>query len=133
VLRDLGIDPDKVETRMLEVWNKVDKLSDEQRDVLLLDAQRRELPPVLVSAVTGEGVDALRATINRLLGANDDELTFALEPVHGKLVHWLHEHTEVVERIDAEDGQMRFRVRVTPDKRGRLDHQLRAAGVITQV
>jgi GTPase len=128
VLRDLGLDPDKAETRILEVWNKVDRLSDERRAAVLLDVARREVQPVLVSAMTGEGVDSLLATINRLLGADDEVLSVSLSPGHGKLIHWLHEHTEIVDRGALDDGQLQFRLRVAPEKRGRLDHHVAAAG-----
>jgi GTPase len=132
VLRDLGINADDADTRILEVWNKVDRLTEEQRAALDLDVARLEQKPVLVSAITGEGVEQLFATINTLLGADDDRLALSVAPAQGKLVHWLHEHTEIISRRDADDGQMHFVLRVAPDKRGRLDHQVKTAGARLQ-
>jgi GTPase len=128
VLRDLGLDPDKTETRILEVWNKVDRLDADQRAAALLDIGRRDVPPVLVSAMSGEGVDTLLATINAMLGADDDVLTVSLAPDHGKVIHWLHEHTEIIDRVTRDDGQLTFRLRIAPEKRGRLEHQVTTAG-----
>lgn len=133
VLRDLGVDPDAAETRMLEVWNKVDRLSAEQRASLDEAAARLSPPPVRVSAVTGEGIDDLLATINAMLGAEDDLLELTVGPEAGKLLHWLHEHTEIVTRAVDDGGSTHLQVRVSPEKRGRLDHQARQAGVAVRV
>ena len=128
VLRDLGVDPDKAETRLLEVWNKIDRVTSERRAELVLEAKRRETPPILVSAVTGDGLDTLLDTVNTMLGADDDEITLTLGPSAGKLMHWLHAHTEIVEQKTSKTGDVRYRIRVSPDKRGRLEHQAREAG-----
>ena len=53
VLGDLGIDTVHADTRILEVWNKVDLIHPERLSELQLEALRRENPPVLVSAVSG--------------------------------------------------------------------------------
>ena len=74
VLFDLGVDVRLAETRVLNVWNKVDRLSEEARAVLVLDAQRTERPPVMVSAVSGAGLESLLAEIDRRLSTSDEEL-----------------------------------------------------------
>ncbi len=47
--------------RMIEVWNKIDRLDAAERERLanLAERQPPERRPVLVSALTGEGIDAL--------------------------------------------------------------------------
>ncbi len=59
VLRELGIEPD--DARFIEVWNKIDRLDADARASLANIAERRpaEQRPVLTSAVSGEGIDAL--------------------------------------------------------------------------
>jgi GTPase len=128
VLRDLGVDPDDAKTKMLEVWNKMDRVSAERREELMAEVARRKEKPVLVSAITGEGVDVLLATINDNLGADDDELSVTLGPAAGKLLHWLHEHAEIVEKKTAKDGKTKMRVKISAEKRGRLEHQAKEAG-----
>ena len=56
VLRALGIDPND-EDRLIEVWNKIDRLDDDGRARLqnLAERQPRVRRPVLVSALTGRG------------------------------------------------------------------------------
>ena len=56
---------------LIEVWNKIDRLDAAERARLLNIAERRpaEERPVLVSAITGEGIDALAAAIEARLAA----------------------------------------------------------------
>lgn len=70
VLDELGIDAAEREQRLIEVWNKIDKLSAEERAALVAEAKRRA-GVVAVSAVTGEGIgELLRALEERLLRAH---------------------------------------------------------------
>ncbi len=57
VLSELGIEPS--DRRLIEVWNKIDRLDADGRARLanLAERQPAEHRPVLVSAVSGEGVD----------------------------------------------------------------------------
>ena len=68
VLDELGIEA--TDPRLIEVWNKIDRLDPEERARLVNLAERRpaERRPVLVSAVSGEGLDRLTASIEARLG-----------------------------------------------------------------
>src|SRR5690242_6151311 len=70
VLRALDIDPDDHD-RLIEVWNKVDRLGPAEHEQMQNVAQRRaeNERPVLVSALTGEGLPALLETIERHIAA----------------------------------------------------------------
>ncbi len=57
VLTDLGIDTVAADGSILEVWNKIDLLSPVTREEAMSAARWPERPPVLVSAMTGEGID----------------------------------------------------------------------------
>jgi len=119
VLRALGIDPDD-EDRLIEVWNKIDRLDDDGRTRLqnLAERQPRVRRPVLVSAVTGEGTQALVAAIEERLGRRRVVLDLVLDPADGAGVSWLHRHTEVMEKALGDDGKLAMTVRVDPDKAG---------------
>ena len=126
VLSQLGIDVHDRD-RVIEVWNKIDKLDPGRRDELLAEGPRDTLDrPTAVpcSAVTGDGVAGLLDLIEDRL--NRDRAVFRVEiPVaEGELTAWLHRHTEVVERIDGEKS-VSLRLRV-PDKD--LDHFRARAG-----
>jgi GTPase len=104
VLRDLGIDPSDADQRLIEVWNKVDCLDENQRIEVTNAAARQESLPVLVSAVTGEGLDALLGLLAERLGQRDVEYTLVIPAAEGRLLGWLHENTEVIERHSDENG-----------------------------
>ena len=119
VLRALGIDPDD-EDRLIEVWNKIDRLDAEGRTRLqnLAERQPSGRRPVLVSAATGEGTEALIAAIEARLGRRRVVLDLVVDPADGAGVSWLHRHTEVIEKALDEDGKLAMTVRVDPDKAG---------------
>jgi GTP-binding protein HflX len=130
VLRQLGIDPQNEEKRaLIEVWNKIDRLDAEAQAGLANIAERREPEhrPVLVSAVTGQGLDALTAAIEARLGAGRELIELALDPADGAGMSWLHRHTEVLHKaLDDASGRMAMTVRADPDKakavRARFSH-----------
>jgi len=121
VLRELGIDTHD-EKRLIEVWNKIDRLSVEERKGL--DNRLARLPhgkrAVAVSALSGEGIDALIAAIEQRIG--EHRLTFVLEldPADGEGISWLHRHAEVLDKTLREDGRYAVTVRVDPTKAERL-------------
>ena len=117
VLSALGIDPDE-EQRLIEVWNKIDRLDADGRTRLENLAERRALDqrPVLVSAVTGEGADALVKAIQARLALRRVVIDLVVDPGDGAGVSWLHRNTEVMEKSFGEDGSMAMRVRVDPAK-----------------
>lgn len=68
VLEELGVDAAPGAGRVIEVWNKSDLLSADQREALSNQASRREGAPVLISAQTGEGI---RELLERIAGHFD--------------------------------------------------------------
>ena len=69
VLGELGIDADAADARIMEVGNKVDRLDAAAQQEVVRSAERAERGLLLVSATTGEGIDALLAAIDARLGA----------------------------------------------------------------
>lgn len=118
VLERLEVDMD--ERRILEVWNKADLLPADDRDDLVRDARRAHPPAVVVSAVTGEGVDALLAAVAALVDEAPpvDVTTPAGE---GAAVAWLYRHGRVIEREEAEDGAVRLSVSLTAQALGQFE------------
>ena len=119
VLRDLGIDP-QTDERVVEVWNKVDRLDEGARASMAATAARRdaERRPVLVSALTGEGEDALLAAIEERLSARRETVVVTIPADDGAGENWLHRHGDVMDRKIAEDGAVQVTVRI---EAGRVD------------
>jgi len=117
VLRALGIDPGD-EQRLIEVWNKVDRLDEAGRTRVQNLAERKpsNQRPVLVSAITGEGAEQLIAAIERRLGQRRVVLDLVVDPADGAGVSWLHRHTEVMEKSLSDDGKLAMTVRVDPSR-----------------
>jgi GTPase len=128
VLYDLGIDVRRTEARVLDVWNKVDRLDSDAHAALVLEAGRQVRAPVLVSAITGLGLDTLRRIVDQQLASRDVEMHLDVPPTAGKLLHWLHENTSILALNVQEDGHTHARIRISPDRRGRLETQLPGAG-----
>ncbi len=112
VLGALGIEAEAEETRLGEVWNKLDLLTPDEREAVAGRAGRHVPRAVCVSAVTGEGVDSLLAMLDRML--RGETLAFVVEtgPRAGAFVHWLYENTEVVSRRDQTDGKVLLHLQV---------------------
>jgi GTP-binding protein HflX len=117
VLRQLNIDPDSG-SRVLEVWNKIDRFSPEERDNLANIAARRppERPCFLVSAQTGEGIDALLAAIEDRLAETKARLSLSIDASDGAGISWLHRNTEVLDK-QLDEGRFNMTVRVDETKR----------------
>jgi GTP-binding protein HflX len=121
VLRDLGIDPDDP-SRLIEVWNKADLLSPDDRERLAATVARLppERRPVLISAVTGEGLDALLGAIELRIGLGRPSYEITVAPEDGRGLAWLHENTEMLAREATPEGATIVRVRVAASREGRL-------------
>jgi GTP-binding protein HflX len=117
VLTALGIDPNE-EQRLIEVWNKIDRLDADGWARLKNLAERRPegQRPVLVSALSGQGVDDLVQAIQARLALHRVVLDLVLDPSDGAGMSWLHRHTEVIEKSLGEDGKMAMTVRVDPTR-----------------
>jgi GTP-binding protein HflX len=129
VLSGLGIAADAADAPVLEVWNKADRLDEEARAEVERAARRRERPPVLVSALTGEGLDDLREAIGKRLGARDEILTLEIPAREGRLLSWLHAHADVLDEKASETGTVTARFRIDPANRGKFASQLKRAGL----
>jgi GTP-binding protein HflX len=134
ILRQLGIDPtnnpnDK--QTLIEVWNKIDRLDADERVRLQNIAERRppEQTPALVSAMTGEGLDALSAAIEDRLGAGRVLIELQIDPADGAGVSWLHRHTEVLHKaMDENSGCLAMTVRAAPDRADAVRAKFARAG-----
>jgi len=128
ILGDLGIG-EAERRRMIEVWNKADLLSAEARERLiglsaLGEAGKR---PVLVSAVTGEGIAALLAEIEARLTHDHARFRLHLPAGDGAGLAWTYEVAEVLDRRQAEDGAVHLTIRVPPERLGRVERRFGAA------
>ncbi len=109
-------------TPLIEVWNKADLLTPEHHAQLAAIAEHRPEAerPMLVSALTGEGVPDLLNAIERRLARDSTAYALTVEPQDGAGLAWLHDNTEVLQRRADAQGLVHIVARVTPERRERL-------------
>ncbi len=101
--------------RTIEVLNKADLLGGP-------DAVPARDGAVPVSAMTGDGLPALRDAVDARISAGMETLDVHLPPSDGARLAWLYQHGEVLARTDREDGT-RLQVRLLPADRARFDER----------
>jgi GTP-binding protein HflX len=123
ILDDLGIDEKERSERIIEIWNKIDRLDPENHDGILQKAAGRAnvLP---VSAVTGEGVDTLLDIISQRLSGVLTEATITIPADKHAVISWLYENAVVDGREDHEDGSVSLNVRLTDRQANELERKL---------
>jgi GTP-binding protein HflX len=117
VLSELGIDPND-SARLMEVWNKVDLLDRDARIAIMNGARRMPIDkrPVVISAVTGEGLPDLVEQIEARLASERTSLALTVDPGDGKGLAWLYKNSEVLERRNQSDGSVLMAIRVAPER-----------------
>ena len=110
--------------RVLEVWNKIDLLSDEDREAVLGQAARQlqEGKAVAVSAWTGEGIETLREAIASLID-DEPETRLTLDAGQGEALAWLYEHGRVTFRDTDAEGRVHLIVKLPPAALGRFEQR----------
>ena len=105
ILRDLGVldDEDAAnQPRMLEVWNKIDLLDAEKREDMSALVQRND-DVLMISAQTGEGVDAFKAHLSALIAQGNLVRSVRLKASDGAALAWLHARGTINSQIVDED------------------------------
>ena len=125
VLGELGVAAGA--ERVIEVWNKLDKLDAELRAAILERRNGDSNLPLAVSALTGEGIGRLLEAIEARLALGRSLLEIELGSADGRGLHWLYENTEVMTRQTSDDGRIHLQVRVAPDKLARVKQRFAAA------
>jgi GTPase len=125
VLAGLGVDASDT-ARVIEVWNKIDRLDETSRERLLDEAaDGRKGPPIAVSAITGEGIDALGALVETRVSGELETVIVTLTPGQLGEVNWLYRNGDVVKRTDNEDGGVTVTLKATAAARSEIESRLR--------
>jgi len=99
--------------RTIEVMNKADLMGG-------VDFVPERNGAVAVSAITGEGLNALKAAIDQRIAAGMELADYDIAPQDGARLAWLYQHGEVVNRQDA-DAAVHVTVRLLPADRARFE------------
>ncbi|OYW99901.1 MAG: GTPase HflX [Caulobacter vibrioides] len=129
VLKQLGFEEENG-PHLIEVWNKIDKVGEEERAILANRARRAgetgspEAWPV--SAVTGEGCEALLKRLAELVD-QAPPIDVLLAANDGKALAWLYQNGRVMDRADEDDGSLHLSVRLDDQALGRFERLFPAA------
>jgi GTP-binding protein HflX len=100
ILAQLGVE---ATVPVFEVWNKLDLVGDAARAALVAQAARRaDVFPV--SALTGEGVEALLAAVSDALSESAHPASLHLPFAEARRRAWLHAQGVVTAEREGEDG-----------------------------
>jgi len=110
VLSSLGID--KENHTILEVMNKVDLLTPEEKEDCPL---RSDLE---TSAVTGAGIEALRNHVDQIMLNKLSAYSLKIPIGQGKLVNWLHKYG-VIKSKTATDTHWKIKILMSPANHNR--------------
>jgi len=100
ILKSLGVPQ---ETRTFEVWNKLDLLPDDRADAMRERAARDE-NVLAISAITGEGLDALQTAVAEALQGALRTAELSLTFAEGRKRAWLFAQDVVMSETQTEDG-----------------------------
>jgi GTP-binding protein HflX len=101
--------------RTIEVLNKADLLGG-------IGEVPERAGCVPVSAITGQGLETLKAAIDSRIAAGMEVAVYDIPPADGARLAWLYEHGEVIERQDA-DAMVHMTVRLLAADRARFERQ----------
>lgn len=101
VLGEMGIDP-AADPRVIEVLNKLDLLPEEEQAALLASCGR-DPRRVALSAVNGQGIDALDALLDQRMTAGRQNVDLDVALSDGAALAYLYANGQVLTRDDDED------------------------------
>ncbi len=119
VLEEIGV---TASTPRFEAWNKLDLLDDDRRAGALEQAARRS-DVMVISALTGEGVDRLSTAVAGRLTEGHRRYTISLDSADGAGAAWLHANGEVLAQATADDATT-FDVRLSEEDYARFNRRL---------
>ena len=130
VLASLDISEARRE-EIIEAWNKADLLDSERLEAARQAAARSGRQVMIVSALTGYGVDGLLDVIEDRLSRAQSTVEVTLDATDGEGLAWLYARTEVTARETLDDGRTRLTVRADPSRiealRSRFPDQVSAS------
>ncbi len=97
ILGGLGVEYE-TDKRIIEVWNKIDSFKKSDKKHWQNEANYKNA--VRVSALTGEGVDALLNRLSATVSGGRVEAVYTLNITDGKALSWLYAHAEITKRRD---------------------------------
>jgi GTP-binding protein HflX len=122
VLRELGYDKNKKQDApLIAVYNKTDRLQPGEKKLLVKDGS------LCISALTGEGVDALLIETQKLLNRHRSSASVVIPYTRMNMLPWMYRNTHIVNEQHKQDG-IHLRITVDDINKGRIEKALKTTG-----
>lgn len=109
VLKEIGVDDHMLNDQVIDVFNKYDLLSDDQKT--FFDNSCASQNAICLSAQTGRGIDNLLRKIVELADKNSKVFTLKIHVSQGEDLAWLYDNTNILKRKDkGENITLTFRI-----------------------
>lgn len=127
VLEEIGVDC----TNVILILNKVDQIEDRS----FIDVLRRHYDDTItISAATGQGIDKLSDVVAERLSGGFVLAEIQTSVSNGKLLAWLNQHAEELEKDYEEDGSIvRIKVRMAKHLANSIDHNTAVVNILQSV
>jgi GTP-binding protein HflX len=118
ILIDLGLEKKMKESKVLNILNKADLLSPQEKKNLG-DGNNSTL---FISALTGEGIDYLLQTIDAILSKDEILMDVTLSLNDGKKKAWLYQNTSILkENVDIEKHVITIQLKASKNLLKRIE------------
>lgn len=120
VLEDLGFNDFENSPRYIEVFNKIDELSEDKKKDILINLKPGK---IAVSAITGENCDKLLSLIDDKLSINSEITDIKVSVADGKKISWIYRNCEVLSS-EINDDLIFFKLKISSSDKKRLENML---------
>lgn len=120
VLRNLGLKEIETQDNYIEVLNKTDLLSKEDRQLLEQKVSKQAKKIILLSAVNGQGCEELCLKIDTILSSAYKNYNLSVDVTDGKLQSWLYKNAIVIDK-QLKDNMVYFEIKIDEKNLQRLN------------
>lgn len=120
VLESLELENITSDKRYIELLNKVDLLSSEQKENISHNHN------VAVSALSGEGINNFLNILDERLAADYKVMQFSVSATDGKTIAWIHSNSDVISSR-LENDKIVFKIRISNSSASKLLNKLNSS------
>ena len=122
VLHNLGLKEIEHKNNYIEVLNKIDLLTSEEKSKIKLLSQKNK-NAIVLSALTCEGTEDLLIKIDKILSQQEQIIDLRVPASDGKLISWLFENSEILSK-ETKGSNILFKIRINSANQARLQAKL---------
>ena len=119
VLESIGLKNIEDKDNYIEALNKVDLLTDENKNILAQKLGFNTKKIISISALTGMGCDKLLSSIDKFLSSDYKTYTLEIDISNGKLQSWIYDNAIVLQK-NYKDDKLIFNIKINRANSERL-------------